>query len=99
MSFVSALDFFAGVDAIICLAVGVFAGWLAGPFMRGGGYGLIGNIVIGAVGAVVSGLLFDWLNVMDIGDYLDPLIAGALGAAILLAVAGVLRLTSTASRA
>ena len=97
MSFISALDFFAGVDVIICLVVGAFAGWMAGPFMKRGGYGLIGNIVIGVVGSVLSGLLFDWINVIDVGDLLDPLIAGALGAAILLAVAGAIRPASRTS--
>ena len=99
MSFVSALDFFAGIDFIICLAVGVFAGWLAGPYMKGGGYGLIGNIAIGVAGSIISGFLFDWMNVMDLGDWLDPLIAGAVGALVVLAVAGALRRPSAASSA
>ena len=98
MSFISALDFFAGVDVIICLVVGAFAGWMAGPFMKRGGYGLIGNIVIGVVGSVLSGLLFDWINIMDIGDLLDPIIAGALGAGIVLAIADAFRRMSSPQR-
>lgn len=91
MGFMGSLDFFAGVDVFICLAIGALAGWLAGQFMRGGGYGLVANILIGMVGGVLGGFIFDWINILDIGDLLDPLIAGALGAAVLLALAGFVR--------
>ncbi|RIK52004.1 MAG: GlsB/YeaQ/YmgE family stress response membrane protein [Chloroflexi bacterium] len=43
------------------------------------------------VGGVLGGFIFDWINILDIGDLLDPLIAGALGAAVLLALAGFVR--------
>ena len=42
---------------IIFLIIGAIAGWLAGQIMAGGGFGLIGNIVVGIVGAFVAGLL------------------------------------------
>jgi uncharacterized membrane protein YeaQ/YmgE (transglycosylase-associated protein family) len=87
----SFMDFFAGVDVYVCLVIGAVAGWLAFQFMRGWSFGLIANIVIGMVGAVISGLIFDWANIMDVGDLLDPLIAGAIGAAVLLGIAGLLR--------
>lgn len=90
MDLIGSLDFFTGVDFIICLVVGAFAGWLAGPFMKGGGFGLIGNIVIGIVGAVIGGYAFDVVNIIDLGDLLDPLIAALVGAAILLAIAGAI---------
>lgn len=40
------------IDLLIFLAVGALAGWLAGVIMKGRGFGLIGNIVVGIVGAV-----------------------------------------------
>ena len=44
---------------IIFLATGAVAGWLAGTLMKGGGFGLIGNIVVGIIGAVIGGFIFD----------------------------------------
>jgi len=46
---------------IAWLIVGLVAGWLAGQFMKGSGYGLIGDIVMGVIGAFVGGLLFSFL--------------------------------------
>ena len=40
---------------IIFLAIGAVAGWLAGLIMKGGGFGLLGNIVVGIIGAVLGG--------------------------------------------
>lgn len=42
---------------IAWLVVGLIAGWLAGQVMKGGGYGLVGDIVVGAVGAVLGGFI------------------------------------------
>ena len=53
-----------GIDSIIVwLIVGAIAGWLAGLIVRGGGFGLIGNIVIGIIGAVVAGWLLPQLGI------------------------------------
>jgi uncharacterized membrane protein YeaQ/YmgE (transglycosylase-associated protein family) len=43
---------------LIWLIVGLVAGWLAGQAMKGGGYGLVGDIVVGIIGAFLGGLLF-----------------------------------------
>ena len=43
---------------IIFLIIGAIAGWLAGQLMRGGGFGLIGNIIVGIVGALIGSALF-----------------------------------------
>ena len=43
---------------IIFLIVGAIAGWLAGQIMRGGGFGLVGDIIVGIIGAFLAGLLF-----------------------------------------
>ena len=53
-----------GIESIIVfLIVGAIAGWLAGLIVSGGGFGLIGNIVIGIIGAVIAGTLFPYLGV------------------------------------
>ena len=43
---------------IVFLAIGAIAGWLGSTIMKGGGFGLLGNIVIGILGAIVGGFLF-----------------------------------------
>ena len=47
---------------IIFLAIGAVAGWLAGLIMKGRGFGLLGNIIVGIIGAVVGGFLFGLLG-------------------------------------
>jgi len=65
--------------------IGVVAGWLAGRVLRGNGYGLMGNIAAGILGAVVGGSLLR-LGGMNLGGaVVGTLLAAALGAAIVLA--------------
>ena len=47
---------------IIFLVIGALAGWLAGTLMKGRGFGLLGNIFVGIVGAVIGGFMFDLLG-------------------------------------
>uniref|UniRef100_UPI003A96D1EB GlsB/YeaQ/YmgE family stress response membrane protein n=1 Tax=Pseudidiomarina sp. TaxID=2081707 RepID=UPI003A96D1EB len=49
------------------LLVGLIAGWLAGSLVKGGGFGLLGNIVIGVIGALIGGFLFNVLGVSSGG--------------------------------
>ncbi len=87
MDFLSSLDFFMGVDVIVCVDCRRVVGWLVGQFfMKGGGFGWIVNILIGIVGGIVGGLFFDWINIIDLGDLLDPAVAGAIGAAVFLGI-------------
>ena len=70
------------------IVVGLIAGWLAGLVMRGGGYGLIGDIVIGIVGAIIGGFV---AGVLLGGDYvtginLPTIIVSFVGAVILIAI-------------
>jgi uncharacterized membrane protein YeaQ/YmgE (transglycosylase-associated protein family) len=51
------------MEIIIFLLIGAVAGWLAGLVVRGYGFGLIGNIVVGIVGAVIAGWLFPRLGI------------------------------------
>ena len=68
---------------IVWLFIGALAGWIAGKLMKGGGFGLVGNIVVGLIGAVLGGLVFDALNI-EVDDFLGSLITAVLGAVILL---------------
>ena len=78
---------------VIWLVIGAVAGFLAGLVMEGGGFGLIGNIVIGILGAVVAGYLFPRLGVsIPIADPIIRSIAvSTIGAVILLFVIGFVR--------
>ena len=79
------MEFIASIDSVICLLVGAVIGGLAGLIMKG--FGMLGNIGVGAAGGLIGGLVFDQINVLDVGDIEDPLIAGAVGAVIAMAIA------------
>lgn len=70
---------------VIFLAIGAVAGWLAGTLMKGGGFGLLGNIVIGIIGAVVGGFVFSLLGI-SAGGLIGSIITATAGAIILLFV-------------
>lgn len=71
---------------LIFLAIGAVAGWLAGTIMKGGGYGLPVNIVIGIVGALLGGYLFNVLNISIGGGLIGSLITAVIGAIVFLGV-------------
>jgi len=74
------------VGIIIWLAIGAIAGWLAGLIMKGGGFGLLGNIVVGIVGAAIAGFLFPRLGLILIGGLPGEIINAVIGACLLLFV-------------
>jgi len=77
---------------LILLLIGAIAGWLAGLLMRGRGLGLVGNIVVGILGAFVgSWLLGGVLGIAIGGGLLAAIINATIGAVIVLAVIGVLK--------
>jgi len=73
------------------LLVGVIAGWLAGVLVKGGGFGLIGDLVVGIIGALIGGLLFSGLAGAAGGGLLGSILVATLGAVILLVVLRVLK--------
>jgi len=78
---------------LIALIIGAIAGWLAGVIVKGGGFGLIGNIVVGIVGALVAGWLLPQLGVgFSLGSPLVTSIAYAtIGAVIVLLIVSLFR--------
>jgi uncharacterized membrane protein YeaQ/YmgE (transglycosylase-associated protein family) len=77
---------------IIVLIIGAVAGWLAGLIVRGMGFGLLGNILVGIVGALIAGWLFPKLGIsIGGGRWIGPIINATLGAVILLVILGVIR--------
>ena len=70
---------------LIILAIGAVAGWLAGVIMKGGGFGLLGDIVIGIIGAFIGGFLFSLLGI-SAGGLIVQIITATVGAVVLLFV-------------
>ena len=66
------------------VVVGLFAGWLAGFVMRGGGYGLIGDMVLGLVGSVVGGWIFRALGVSPGWGLVPTVFVAFIGAVIVI---------------
>jgi uncharacterized membrane protein YeaQ/YmgE (transglycosylase-associated protein family) len=75
---------------IAWLVVGLVAGWLAGQFMRGGGYGIVGDIVLGIVGAFVGGFVFSLVLPGSTMGLVGSIVVAFVGAVILVALARIL---------
>jgi uncharacterized membrane protein YeaQ/YmgE (transglycosylase-associated protein family) len=81
------------MGVIITLLIGAVAGWLAGVVVAGGGFGLLGNILVGIAGAFIAALLFPRLGLgLTLGGGLvGAIVTSALGAIVLLLVVNLLR--------
>ncbi|HWY66184.1 MAG TPA: GlsB/YeaQ/YmgE family stress response membrane protein [Rhizomicrobium sp.] len=71
---------------VVWLIIGAVAGWLAGQFMKGGGYGLVGDIVVGIVGAFIGGWLAGILGLNIGGGLIASIITATLGAILLIVI-------------
>jgi len=78
---------------IIALAIGGIAGWLAGLLVQGTGFGLVGDIVVGILGALIASVLFPYFGMALIfgGGVLGAIIMAFIGAVILLVVVKVIK--------
>jgi len=65
------------------IVVGLIAGWLAGKVMKGGGYGVLVDIILGILGGVLGGWLFGMLGIWRGGGLIASLIVAFIGAVIL----------------
>jgi uncharacterized membrane protein YeaQ/YmgE (transglycosylase-associated protein family) len=75
---------------LIFLAIGAVAGWLAGVILKGGGFGLLVNIVVGILGAIVGGFAFGLLGI-SAGGIVGQIITATVGAVLLLFIVGLLK--------
>ena len=71
-------------EIVIWLAIGAIAGWLASQLIRGGGYGLIGDIVVGIIGAVIAGYLLPLVGIHLGAGFVRSVINAFIGACLLL---------------
>ena len=83
--------YLSGESLIVILFVGLVAGWLAGKIVRGAGFGIIGDVVIGVVGAFIASWLFPRLGIHLGFGLVSKIIDSAIGAIILLVVVRLLR--------
>ena len=72
------------------LIVGLLAGWIAGRLTKGSGFGLVGNLVLGVVGAFVGGLLF-WVLGLTAQNLIGQIVTAVIGAIVFLYVAAKLK--------
>ena len=73
------------------LIIGAISGWLAGRLVTGYGFGVIGNIVVGVVGALIAQILFPRLGIGFGGGAISDIIRSTLGAVILLGLIRVIK--------
>ena len=76
---------------LVILFVGLIAGWLAGKVVRGTGFGIIGDLVVGIAGALVASLLFPRLGIHLGTGLVSEIIYSAIGAVVLLLIVRLLR--------
>lgn len=78
------------MDLIIFLAIGALAGWLAGVIMKGGGFGLIGDIIVGILGSFLGGWLLPKVG-LSLGGEFGGFITAVIGAVILLFIVRLIK--------
>jgi len=76
---------------LVILFVGLVAGWLAGKVVRGTGFGIIGDIIVGIAGALIASLLFPRIGIHLGSGLLSEIIYSAIGAVILLLIVRLVR--------
>ena len=77
-------------SSILFLLLGAVAGWLAGKIMKGGGFGLVVNIIVGVIGSFIGGWLMSLAHIQKAG-LLWELIVAVIGACVLLFVVSLFK--------
>jgi uncharacterized membrane protein YeaQ/YmgE (transglycosylase-associated protein family) len=80
-----------GHGIIVWLVIGAIAGWLAGKLVKGGGFGLVGDIVVGIVGALIGGWLAGALGIHIGSGFISSVITAVVGAVVLLVILRVIK--------
>ena len=71
--------------------IGLVAGWLAGLLVKGGGFGVVGDIIVGIIGALVGGFLFSSLGISSGGSLVGAIIVATIGAIVLIFLLRILK--------
>jgi uncharacterized membrane protein YeaQ/YmgE (transglycosylase-associated protein family) len=83
--------YLSGEHLIVILFIGLVAGWLAGKVVRGTGFGIVGDIIVGIAGAFFASWLFPMLHIQIGGGLVREIIEAAIGAIILLLIVRLIR--------
>jgi uncharacterized membrane protein YeaQ/YmgE (transglycosylase-associated protein family) len=78
------------MDFLWFILIGIVAGWLAGLIMKGGGYGLIGDLIVGVIGSLLGGFLFGLIGISTAGK-LGALVTATVGAIALIFLLRLIR--------
>lgn len=78
------------MDIIWFILIGIVAGWLAGKFMKGSGFGIVGDLILGIIGAIVGGFVFGLLQ-LEASGMLGQLITATVGAILFIGVLHVIK--------
>jgi uncharacterized membrane protein YeaQ/YmgE (transglycosylase-associated protein family) len=73
-------------DILWLILVGLIAGWLAGALVKGGGFGIVGDIVVGILGALLGGWLFRQFGLSSGGGLLGSILVATVGAIVLIVI-------------
>ena len=79
------------MQLIWLLMIGLVAGWLAGQLSKSQGFGVVGNMVVGILGAVFGGFLFRLLGIYPSGGFLSHVVTATIGAIILLYLVRIIK--------
>jgi len=74
------------MELLLFILIGLAAGWLAGQLVSGGGYGVVSDIVVGVIGALLGGFMFRVLGVSIGGGLFGSLVVATIGALVLLSL-------------
>lgn len=78
-------------EIVILVITGGIAGWLAGIILKKGGLGIVGNIIVGVVGAFIGTSVFSMLDISIGNRHIGALVTATVGAVILLFVIGIVQ--------
>lgn len=73
------------------ILIGLIAGWLAGALVKGGGFGVIGDIIVGVLGALIGGFIFNSLGIYVGGGLLGAILVATFGAIVLIFILRLVR--------
>jgi uncharacterized membrane protein YeaQ/YmgE (transglycosylase-associated protein family) len=73
------------------IVIGAVAGWLAGKVVKGGGYGFIGDVIVGIIGAIIGGYLAGALGIAGGGGIIASIVIATIGAIILVVILRMLK--------
>ena len=79
------------VGIVVWLAIGALSGWLAGQLVKGYGFGLVGNIAVGILGAVIGGWLFSQFGASSGSGLIGSIATSVAGGVVLLFLIGLVR--------